>query len=387
MITGAYFVTGKLGTGKTLIAVSKIQERLYKNLPVATNLDLNLEHLINWDSKQCRVYRLPDKPTVEDMKALGYGNTSYDDSQNGLIVLDELGTWFNSRTWNDKSRSEIIDWCLHARKLGWDLIFIVQDIKIIDKQLREALAEHVVYCRRLDRLKWPLIDTFLNYGGLRHLKPKMHMGIVKYGDQPTSLIVDRWYYTGRSLYKAYDTKQIFKYDYDHGIYQYLPPFYVVKGRATRNGAFYMKLTKIYFRKYSRIIVAAVGFVAGTVLAISQRPEPQVIEKVIEQPGKPTSQQQEINNQVEPVNPFEGQGIDPVGVEYSETWRIAGDINELYLLESENHTRYVPKSACSQFVATKDDFCVIQGRVVTRWTGPSVNRPVFAQVQPQENTSL
>nr|WP_240297107.1 zonular occludens toxin domain-containing protein [Escherichia coli] len=57
----------------------------------------------------------------------------------------------------DKDRQPVIDWFLHARKLGWDIIFLIQDISIMDKQARLALAEHVVYCRRSDKLNIPLL--------------------------------------------------------------------------------------------------------------------------------------------------------------------------------------------------------------------------------------
>ncbi|EIZ7053106.1 hypothetical protein MPC41_004474, partial [Salmonella enterica] len=40
-----YVVTGKLGSGKTLVSVSRIQERLAKGCPVATNLDLKLHNM------------------------------------------------------------------------------------------------------------------------------------------------------------------------------------------------------------------------------------------------------------------------------------------------------------------------------------------------------
>ncbi|WP_430623398.1 zonular occludens toxin domain-containing protein [Escherichia coli] len=93
---------------------------------------------------------------------MGIGNTSYDESRNGLLVLDECGTWFNSRSWGDKDRQPVIDWFLHARKLGWDIIFLIQDISIMDKQARLALAEHVVYCRRSDKLNIPFVGSIMN---------------------------------------------------------------------------------------------------------------------------------------------------------------------------------------------------------------------------------
>ena len=88
-----------------------------------------------------------------------------------LVVLDECGTWLNTREWQDKSRQNLIDWMLHSRKKGWDIILIVQDLALIDKQVRTALCEFVVICRRLDRLSMPLVSPFAKLFGLKVTLP------------------------------------------------------------------------------------------------------------------------------------------------------------------------------------------------------------------------
>ncbi|EIJ0976088.1 hypothetical protein LH718_004594 [Vibrio parahaemolyticus] len=261
-MASVYFVTGKLGSGKTLTAVGKIREAFMRGVPVATNLDINLKEMLGRNKRNTRLYRLPDKPQVEDLMVIGSANKSYDTKKDGLIVLDECGTWFNSRTWNDKNRQKLIDHLLHIRKLGWDVIFIVQDISIVDKQARLALAEHTVFCRRLDRLQVPIISTavsVLTLGQLKLKMPKLHVGIVKYGDNANSLTVDKWMLWGTDLYSSYDTKQMFRNNYEDGVYSVLPPYYT-HGRYTvpytlRN---IMRITKIYLRKYSRFSVFAAG---------------------------------------------------------------------------------------------------------------------------------
>lgn len=270
-----YFVTGKLGSGKTLAAVGKIRDKLMDGRPVATNLDIRLNKLVGPKAKKTVVYRLPDKPTVHDMRAIGDGNPTYDEDKNGLIVLDECGTWFNSRDWQDKDRRPLIDWLLHARKLGWDILFIIQDVSMIDKQARKSVGEFVVYCRRLDRLKIPVIERLYKFAMGKDIpKVKAHMGIVKYGDLPTSLTVDRWYYLGRDLYPAYDTKQAFTDDYPHGIYQLLPPYYS-HGRyaVPHDWSFFMRITKIYFRRFSKVLMLSAGIIAGAAIASVMQPEP------------------------------------------------------------------------------------------------------------------
>ena len=265
-----YVVTGKLGAGKTLVAVGKIKDKLRQDCKVATNLDLRLDKLIGEKKRNTRVFRIPDKPVLEDLEAIGTGTDSYDESKNGLLVLDECGTWFNSRSWNDKSRQAVINWFLHARKLGWDVIFLIQDLSIMDKQARVALAEHVVYCRRLDRVSIPVIGALWSmFAGGKLPMPKLHLGIVKYGDSPQSMVVERWTYTGRHLYPAYDTKQAFSDSYAHGTYSLLPPWYT-HGlfRVPRNARFYMKMTRIYWKRFNRPLLAVGAFGLGIFLTVS-----------------------------------------------------------------------------------------------------------------------
>lgn len=272
-----HVVTGKLGSGKTLVTIGKIQDYLTRGRVVATNLDLRLHHMpkVGSFAKMTRVIRVPDKPTLSDFESIGRGTTSYDEKDNGLLVLDECGTWFNSRNWSDKSRQPVIDWCLHARKLGWDIMFIIQDISLMDKQAREALAEHVVYCRRMDKLNIPVIGGLLSLiANSRMPLPKIHFGIVKYGDNPQSLTVDKWVYTGTDLYPAYDTKQIFTANYECGAYCLIPP-YQTHGQFSvkQDIAFYMRMTKVYFRKMNRVWIMAsflaLGIGAGMLYKSSQ----------------------------------------------------------------------------------------------------------------------
>lgn len=254
-----YFVTGKLGSGKTLSAVYKIKDYLMQGRKVATNLNISLTGMFGYHAKNINLVRIPDKPNLMDLDAIGKGNLSYDESLNGLLVLDECGTWFNSRSWADKSRQELINWFAHARKLGWDILFLVQSLHVVDKQSRLMFAEHVVYCRRTDRLRVPYIHWVLQLVSLgRFQMPKIHLAIVKYGDSPTALVTDRWVYQGSPLYSAYDTKQQFSDFYSHGAFCVLPPHYYVLKRAQINVGFFMRLTKIYFKRSKRLSLVLAG---------------------------------------------------------------------------------------------------------------------------------
>lgn len=219
-----YSVEGKLGTGKTLFCVWRAQEALYQGRRVASNVDLDCVKLTPF--RRSTYIRIPDKPTSADLFAIGHGNPdSYDEERNGVLLLDELGTWLNSRSFQDKDRAQVLDWLIHARKLGWDVYLIVQDQNMIDKQVRESLIELQVRCMRGDKVRLPVVGSLLAaiYKPLGYL-PKFHWATARIGYGPGAIVADRWYYKGRELYAAYDTRQVFRADYPHGAHSVLPPW-------------------------------------------------------------------------------------------------------------------------------------------------------------------
>lgn len=205
-----YFVTGKLGSGKTLAMVGRMRDYLLSGRRVASNVDLRIEALVDRRPAHLPV-RLPDQPSMADLHQLGAAHDTCREELNGCIVLDECGTWLNSRGWSDKGRTALIDWLLHSRKLGWDVFFIIQNASMMDKQIREALCEYHVTCRRLDRLRIPFLGRLLEVVSLGYLSgklPKVHMATVHYGMGPQAFVADTWYYRGRDLYPAYSSGQL-----------------------------------------------------------------------------------------------------------------------------------------------------------------------------------
>lgn len=231
-----YAVEGKLGTGKTKFTVWMAQQASFLGRRIAGNLDINTEVLR--PSNPPRYARIPDKPTAFDLDALGHGNPdSYDESMNGVLILDELGTWLNSRSFQDKGRAELLDWLIHARKKGWDVYLIVQNVVMIDKQVRDSLVEYSCNCVRMDKVKIPFIGWLLSsigdsigaiLGSNKFRKwgylPFFHLVSARIGQGTNAVVADRWTYTGRDLHAAYDTRQIFRSDYEHGTFSKLPPW-------------------------------------------------------------------------------------------------------------------------------------------------------------------
>jgi hypothetical protein len=205
-----WFVTGKLGSGKTLVSIGKIHDYLIAGRRVATNIDIDVDELFRKRKnfkKKFDFVRVPDKPSIENMNmlGLGYEGDSIDDNRTGLMVLDELATWFNTRNFRQDGRKELIDWFIHARKLRWDIILLVQNISLVDKQLIDSLCEYHVKCKRSDRLKF-----------MGMTPPNWHVGEVFYNGIPETRKnrVEAWIYTGKRYYKAYDSHQVFSESYE-----------------------------------------------------------------------------------------------------------------------------------------------------------------------------
>lgn len=226
---GVSFITGKLGAGKGKYAVMKLREAaVIEGRRIAGNVDLYLEHFAKKKAK-ARYIRLPDKPTVHDLIALGHGNPeSYDEDRNGLLVLDELGTWLNSRSFQDKERAGVLDWLIHARKHGWDVLMICQNEIQIDKQAREALGETFVRCAAMHKIKIPIIGGLLELVSRKIARfPRFHIASVRFGTGGSAFVTERIWYRGDHLHCMYDTRQIFKANPEAATFTQLSPFYFV----------------------------------------------------------------------------------------------------------------------------------------------------------------
>jgi hypothetical protein len=251
-----YAITGKLGSGKGKAAIQRLRTYIQEGKRVATNCDVFMEYLGDEICK-ASVLRVPDKPCAADLYLIGSGNRfvefdininyqgdkwqviapvnsprmlpGFDECHNGALVLDECGSWLNTRNFQDKGRAELLEWAIHARKYGWDIFFITQNISQIDKQIRESLFEYVVRLNRLDRMRVPFLSSavkLVTAGALSGNMPRVHIAVVRIGSAPDALVADRWIFQGDDLHNAYNTTQVFTENYPHGVHSLLSPWHL-----------------------------------------------------------------------------------------------------------------------------------------------------------------
>lgn len=129
---------------------------------------------------------------------------------NGLLVLDEMGTWLNSRSWNDKTRLAILNWLFLSRKSHWDVILLAQSFDMIDTQVQQNACDFLVEATRLDQSNVPFFGPIIKYLGFSPKLPQVHNYAVHKGISLAADVDETWSVRWQDCGNAYDTNQEFK---------------------------------------------------------------------------------------------------------------------------------------------------------------------------------
>src|SRR3569833_2558293 len=166
------------------MAGQRILEYMSMGRRVVTNFPIRVNHLtgfVHRNKAMAVVEVIPDRPTGEQLWALGRGGANEENA--GLLVHDECSAFLNARQWQSKDRDSMLDWFIHSRKLGWDVILVAQSPVQLDKQVREAICELYTSIRRLDRIIVPVLIL---------KKPRKHNTKARKESDPIAPVCVRW---------------------------------------------------------------------------------------------------------------------------------------------------------------------------------------------------
>lgn len=151
--------TGPRGSGKTYHGVSDIFDKLSyrKHNKVVANFGVKFtKRQIEKKKYDEKFFHIPnDELTPDRLMELSAKHGWYKKEGSTLLLIDEAGLKFNSRDWHVKGsdRMDWIEFFVNSRKLGYDPVLIAQNIKMVDRQIRDII-EHNVKHARLNNLHW-----------------------------------------------------------------------------------------------------------------------------------------------------------------------------------------------------------------------------------------
>lgn len=152
--------TGKMGSGKSHEAASKIVLKLSRGGYVYTNIRLNFDSVAELVRLRHRRRIRPEQIRYIDLidderwhQAIEWGVQG----EPVLLVLDEIHLWFNARDWakTEKLHRGMLDFLSQTRKAAIDIVFICQSATLLEKQFR-VQAEWEFYFRSFQDIYVPI---------------------------------------------------------------------------------------------------------------------------------------------------------------------------------------------------------------------------------------
>lgn len=142
--------TGVPGSGKSLHVIRQIVAYLQAGKMVISNFPLRVDAV---EKNIGRYFYLPnDRLTIPYI--MQFARTMHKPKQENqtLFVIDEASVKFNSRTFMEKDRLAFLSFFAQHRKYGFEIILVQQDLRQIDRQIRDMVELEVEH-RKLNNYK------------------------------------------------------------------------------------------------------------------------------------------------------------------------------------------------------------------------------------------
>lgn len=201
--SGKSYAAVKLGTNIADAALGK--RHVIANFPVTKKKTL-FSRFRKVKEKDTRwIYKTNEELTVQFLVSESVKNGWNEKEGSCLIIFDEASIPFNSRNWNSADRMDWIKFLTQSRKFGYDFIFITQDGRMLDKQIR-ALCEYEVQHKKLNNMMY--------FSWLSLFRITLFAGISYWNGMKYSKGSLRLYVYKSSVADRYDTLNLFDFDKD-----------------------------------------------------------------------------------------------------------------------------------------------------------------------------
>ena len=209
-----YFFSGTPGSGKSLHVAKMIDQWHRRGRNIIANFEVN-EHF--WDkkhlSRQADILEVSNDILTVDF-LLDYADKKHERNEKGqikekqtLLVIDECQTMFNSRSWNQRGRSQWVVFFTQHRKFGYEVVLISQHKDLVDKQIRNCFEYNYVH-RNIKNFKffgW-LLSRFIP--GKNFIVVSVTWMTTGKHDHANFLFGMKRYFSLYDSYKIFDTKNL-----------------------------------------------------------------------------------------------------------------------------------------------------------------------------------
>lgn len=121
-----------------------------------------------------------------------------------LLIFDEASIPFNSRDWQKNNRKDWIQFLTQSRKFGYDVIFITQDARMLDRQIR-SLCEYETTHKKLNNWSFFKLLPFTLFAAVSYWNGTN----ARYSKGSLTLCVYK-----KKVADRYDTKALFGFGND-----------------------------------------------------------------------------------------------------------------------------------------------------------------------------
>lgn len=177
-------ITGKVGSGKSLKAVSDSSRHFLRGGCVCTNIELDRDYIAAWCWKRGHRFRdsqLVDLPMKSDPCFHRYMKQARPDARNNVwVIIDEAHLFFPAAEYRDLKKAflSVESFVSQSRRVRCDIWFITQAWDNVWGQLRkQALFETA--CRDFRVVNLPLVGSSLGSAmGLKWVRKDCATGAV-----------------------------------------------------------------------------------------------------------------------------------------------------------------------------------------------------------------
>lgn len=151
--------TGVPGSGKSLHSIRLIVDYLQAGKNVISNFPIKINAI-----KKCvgrYFYVKNDALSIPYLRTFGHLLHEPEQENQTLLIIDEASVKFNCRTFNDKDRMPFLEFFPQHRKYGFEIVLICQNMRQIDRQIRDLIEIEVIH-RKLNNFSlWAILPFSL----------------------------------------------------------------------------------------------------------------------------------------------------------------------------------------------------------------------------------